>query len=112
MTFASDPALPAPSAALVISSDAGKILATNLSAQHGVVVSRDAQGRGTVSIQVPRVPMNKGRFRVGAYLMCEQGLHVYQWIDPVAHVQLHREGHDQGFWTIAGDWRSELPPRT
>jgi lipopolysaccharide transport system ATP-binding protein len=112
MTFASDPALPAPSAALVISSDAGKILATNLSAQHGVVVSRDAQGQGTVSIQVLRVPMNKGRFRVGAYLMCEQGLHVYQWIDPVAHVHLHREGHDQGFWTIAGAWRSELPPRT
>ncbi len=104
--FASDPALPAPTAALVISSDAGRILATQLSATSGRVMQRDVQGCGTAVVEVLRLPLNKGRFRVGAYVLCERGVHVYQWIDPVAHLNLHRDSHDQGYFVLAGQWSS------
>jgi lipopolysaccharide transport system ATP-binding protein len=106
--FASDPGLPAPTAALVISSDAGRILATHFSLASGIGLQRDAHGRGTAVIEVSRLPLNKGRFRVGAYVLCERGVHVYQWIDPVAHLNLHRDSHDQGYFMLAGNWSSAL----
>lgn len=103
--FRSDPQQPAPSAALVVSSDSGKILATHISANQGISFERDPTGSGTAEITVPGLPFNKGRYRIGAYLLCERGLHVYQWIDPVAHVQLHHTTHDQGTFLIQGQWK-------
>ena len=102
----SDPAQPAPSAALVLSSESGRILATHLACARGHVFARDSQGNGSAEICLPNIPFNKGRFRVGAYLMCERGIHVYQWIDPVAYIQLHHDGSDQGYFLIQADWSS------
>jgi lipopolysaccharide transport system ATP-binding protein len=104
--FRSDPAQPAPSAALVLSSESGRILATHLACARGHVFARDSRGNGSAEIRLANIPFNKGRFRVGAYLMCERGIHVYQWIDPVAYIQLHHDGSDQGYFLIEADWSS------
>ncbi|MEI6734305.1 MAG: ABC transporter ATP-binding protein [Comamonadaceae bacterium] len=104
--FRSDPAQPAPSAALVLSSESGRILATHLACARGHVFARDNLGNGSAEIRLENIPLNKGRFRVGAYLMCERGIHVYQWIDPVAYIQLHHDGSDQGYFLINADWSS------
>ncbi len=104
--FRSDPAQPAPSAALVLSSESGRILATHLACARGHVFARDEQGSGSAEICLENIPLNKGRFRVGAYLMCERGIHVYQWIDPVAYIQLHHDGSDQGYFLIEAKWSS------
>lgn len=109
IAFSSDPLLPSPSASLVISSDGGRILATHFATSQGLVMSRNALGEGVAQIRVPNLPLNKGRFRIGAYLLCEKGVHVYQWIDPVAHVNMHRESHDQGYWLLSGEWSSPSP---
>ena len=69
-------------------------------------MQRNAQGEGVATVQIQNIPFSKGRYRVGAYLMCEKGLHVYEWIDPTAHIQLHRDGHDQGFFVLEGSWSS------
>ena len=102
--FRSDPTQPAPSAALVLSSESGRILATHLACERGHVFDRDAQGKGSAEVRLDNILLNKGRFRVGAYLMCERGIHVYQWIDPVAYIQLHHDGSDQGYFLIHADW--------
>lgn len=107
--FASDPLLPSPTAALVISSDSGRILATHIGATQHLVMQRNAQGEGVATVQINHIPLSKGRYRVGAYLMCEKGVHVYEWIDPAAHIQLNREGHDQGFFVLEGSWSSRKP---
>jgi lipopolysaccharide transport system ATP-binding protein len=107
--FASDALLPSPTAALVISSDSGRILATHIGAAQGLAMQRNEQGEGVATVQVNNLPFSKGRFRVGAYLMCEKGVHVYEWIDPAAHIQLHRDGHDQGFFVLEGQWSSHKP---
>jgi len=108
--FRSDPTQPAPSAALVLSSESGRILATHLACARGVVFGRDEHGNGSAEIRLENIPLNKGRFRVGAYLMCERGIHVYQWIDPVAYIQLHRDGSDQGYFLLKAKWSSGPTP--
>lgn len=109
--FSSDPRLAAPTAALVLSSDGGRILATSFSLANKAVLTRDAHGNGTARVSLEKIALNKGRFRVGAYLLCERAIHVYQWIDPVAHVNLHHEGHEQGFFIIDATWR-QAPQET
>ena len=104
--FRSDPTQPAPSAALVLSSESGRILATHLACARGHVFARDERGSGSAEICLENIPLNKGRFRVGAYLMCERGIHVYQWIDPIAYIQLHHDGSDQGYFLIKAQWTS------
>jgi len=110
--FLSDPAQPAPSAALVLSSESGRILATHLACARGHLFDRDQQGNGSAEISIANIPLNKGRFRVGAYLMCERGIHVYQWIDPIAYIQLHNDGSDQGYFLLKAKWASGPTPAT
>lgn len=100
----SDPALPAPTAAVVLSSESGRILATQFSLGSGRPLTRDRQGRATAVFECDHLPFNKGRYRVGAYILCERGIHVYQWIDPVAHINLHRDTLDLGFFVWSGRW--------
>ncbi|MFP5462456.1 MAG: ATP-binding cassette domain-containing protein [Gammaproteobacteria bacterium] len=107
--FDSDPALPAVSAAVVLSSEGGRILASHLSLESGEPLARDAQGRGTARVTLERVPLNKGRYRVGAYLLCERGFHVYQWVDPVAHLNLHGDRAMPGYFLLDARWRGDGP---
>jgi lipopolysaccharide transport system ATP-binding protein len=102
--FKSDPLQPAPSAALVLSTEGGRILTTHLSSADHAQFARDPAGNGVAEIRVDNIPLNKGRFRVGAYLLCEKGSHVYQWIDPVAHLQLDHAGLNQGYFLINAKW--------
>jgi lipopolysaccharide transport system ATP-binding protein len=102
--FKSDPSQPAPSAALVLSTEGGRILTSHLSSAGPVQFARDPAGNGVAEIRVDNIPLNKGRFRVGAYLLCEKGSHVYQWIDPVAHLQLDHAGFNQGYFLMNAKW--------
>ena len=102
--FLSDPRMPAPSAAIVLSSDAGRILTSNFSKENKTIFLRDAAGNGTAKVTIENIALNKGRFRVGAYLTCERGMHVYQWMDPIAHINLYHEGVEPGFFLINASW--------
>ena len=104
--FLSDPLIPAPTAALVFSSESGRILGSCLSSSQGVVFTRSPSGHGMAHITIERVPLNKGRYRVGVYLFCENGLHGYAMADPVAHIQLEHAGFEQGALLLDGAWKS------
>lgn len=105
--FSSDPGLPTPSAALVLSTENGKILASCLSHTQGVVFPRSATGAGVARITIDRIPLNKGRYRVGAYLFCERGLHGYGMADPAAYIQLSHGGHEPGAYLLNGTWQGK-----
>ena len=102
--FVSDPELPTPTAALVISSESGKILGSCMSFTQGVVFGRGPEGAGVARVKIDRVALNKGRYRIGAYLFCERGLHGYGMADPVAHITLHHAGVEQGAFLLNGSW--------
>ncbi len=104
VAFTSDPKIPTPTAALVFSSENGKILGSSISHTQGLVFERSAYGEGVARITLDRIPLNKGRYRVGVYLFCENGLHGYAMADPVAHIQLSHPGVEQGTLLLAGTW--------
>lgn len=104
--FLSDPGMPCPSAAIVLSSDSGRILTSNLATTKKTVFVRDTAGNGTAKVTINKIPLNKGRYRVGAYLTCERSMHVYQWMDPVAHINLHHPGTEPGFFLTNANWES------
>jgi len=108
--FSSDPALPTPTAAVVISSDSGKILGSCISHTQGVVFERGPDGVGVGRVRIERIPMNKGRYRVGAYLLCERGVHAYEMADPAATIELEHPGGEQGAYLLHGAWASGLRP--
>lgn len=102
--FASDPKIAAPTAALVFSSESGKILGSSISCTQGLVFDRSASGTGKARFTIDRIPLNKGRYRVGVYLFCENGLHGYAMADPIVHIQLVHPGVEQGALLIDGAW--------
>lgn len=102
--FVSDPELPTPTGAVVLSSESGKILGSSLSFTQGVVFARSPEGTGVARVRIDRIPLNKGRYRVGAYLFCERGLHGYGMVDPVAYITLHHAGAEQGAYLLNGAW--------
>jgi lipopolysaccharide transport system ATP-binding protein len=55
-------------------------------------------------ITIDSIPLNKGRNRVGAYLLCERGFHVYEMADPAAFITLDHPGAEQGTQLLDGAW--------
>ncbi|WP_313074013.1 ABC transporter ATP-binding protein [Melaminivora sp.] len=94
---------PQPRAAVVISSDSGKIIGSAFSAP-GDIATQDPQGNARIRFDMPRVALNKGRYRVGIYLLCRDARYVYQWVDPFAHIELKAQGSHQGPWLMPGEW--------
>ena len=97
------PEEPSPRAAVVLSSDTGRILGSALSPE-GAFAPDGPQGRGRLRFEWHQPPLNRGRYRVGVYLLCHEGRFVYAWSDPHAHVQVEREGPHQGAWVLPGQW--------
>ncbi|WP_338820929.1 polysaccharide ABC transporter ATP-binding protein [Acidovorax temperans] len=96
---------PHPRAAVVISSESGKIIGSGY-CDDGVISAYDEEGHAQISYVLNQLPLNKGRYRIGVYLLCHQGRYVYEWMDPLAHIELESEGKHQGPWMLAGTWSS------
>lgn len=94
---------PHPRAAVVISSDTGKIIGSTF-CEAGAVQAHDAQGNASIRFMLPRLPLNKGRYRVGIYLLSADGRFVYEWQDPFAHIELQSSSVHQGPWLMPGEW--------
>ncbi len=99
---------PHPRAALVISSDTGKIIGSTFCGA-GAVRAHDAQGNASIRFTLPRLPLNKGRYRVGIYLLSADGRFVYEWQDPFAHIELQSSSVHQGPWLMPGEWSAPVP---
>lgn len=100
---------PEPRAAVVISSDSGKIIGSTFS-EPGAIRVTNAQGYAHITFRLSQIPLNKGRYRVGIYLLCAHARYVYEWIDPFAHINLSAQGNNQGPWLMPGQWLSPDTP--
>lgn len=99
---------PHPRAAVVLSSESGRIIGSSLSAP-GAICARDARGHARIAFELERIPLNRGRYRVGVYLLCHQGRYVYEWVDPFTRLDLSSTGSEQGPWLMGGRWSAETP---
>ncbi|MBS7350331.1 MAG: ABC transporter ATP-binding protein [Comamonas sp.] len=100
---------PQPRAAVVISSDSGKIIGSTFS-NPGAITSQHPNGHAHIRFSLAQLPLNKGRYRVGVYLLCAHARYVYEWVDPFAHINLSAQGSEQGPWLMPGSWQQQPPP--
>jgi lipopolysaccharide transport system ATP-binding protein len=103
MDIQASPEEPSPRAAVVISSDSGRIIGTSVSPP-GLFTPAGSDGRGSLAFRLPELPLNHGRYRVGVYLLCSMARFVYVWSDPHVHIQVGHQGPHQGPWIIPGQW--------
>ena len=103
--FASDPALPSPVVAVTINGPDGRILASSSTHADGLVLPRDETGRGTASIEFPKIPLLKGEYFVWVYLLSENGIHIYDTASNVATLHFSQQTLEQGMVTLAHSWQ-------
>ena len=103
--FTSDPALPSPVVAVTINGPDGRILASSSTLADGLVLARDESGRGTASIEFPKMPLLKGEYFVWVYLLSENGIHIYDTASNVATLHFSQETLEQGMVSLAHSWQ-------
>jgi lipopolysaccharide transport system ATP-binding protein len=104
--FASDTALPPPVVAVTIHAPDGRTIASSSTQADHLELVRDATGRGTATLEFPKIPLLKGEYYVGAYLLSENGIHVYDAAANVATLHFSQESLEQGVVSLPHQWRS------
>jgi len=104
--FASDPALPSPVVAVTLHSSDGRTIASSSTQADGLVLERDPAGRGTATIEFPKIPLLKGEYYIGVYLLSEDGIHVYDGAANVATLHFSQKTLEQGVVSLPRSWQS------
>jgi lipopolysaccharide transport system ATP-binding protein len=81
-------------------------VASNSTQADGLVLERDAFGRGSATIAFPKIPLLKGEYFIGAYLLSENGIHVYDGAANVATLHFSQDHLEQGIVSLAHTWNS------
>lgn len=107
VSFASDPVLPSPVVAVTLNAPDGRTVTSSSTHADGLVVERDANGRGTAMIEFPAIPLLKGEYFVWVYLLSEDGIHVYDTAGNVATLHFSQKSLEQGLVSLSHDWRTK-----
>jgi len=105
VVFASDPQLPPPVVAVTLNAPDGRFLASSSTQSDGLVLLRDTFGRGTAAITFPRIPLLKGEYFVGVYLLSENGIHVYDTAANFATLHFTQDTLEQGVVSLPHAWQ-------
>lgn len=105
--FDSDPALPTPTAGITIDLPNKMALTCAIARSDGIVLQRDAQGRGRASIDFPRIPLRKGQYHIGVYLGSENAVHVYDNALAIATLQVDDILPEPGLVTLPHHWHAQ-----
>jgi lipopolysaccharide transport system ATP-binding protein len=106
LQFDSDPALPPPVVGVTL--DYGTLLAVTcaVSRSDGVMIERDAMGRGEATLSFPQLALRKGEYLIGVYLGCENALHIYDSANGVATIEVEDSLPEPGLVSLPHSWRS------
>jgi lipopolysaccharide transport system ATP-binding protein len=104
--FASDSQLPPPVVAVTLHASDGRTIASSSTQADGLVLVRDTDGRGTATIEFPNIPLLKGEYSVGAYLLSENGIHIYDGAANVATLHFSQTSLEQGVVSLPHAWQS------
>jgi lipopolysaccharide transport system ATP-binding protein len=98
--------LPLPSLGIAFTGGDGRILSSVGSVNDGLVLQIDSQGIGSATVEFPEFPLLKGNYNIDIYLMCEQGLHVYEAITQAAELNVEQQGLARGIVNMPHAWKS------
>jgi len=106
--FQADPTLPSPSLGVTLSGSHGRPVTSASSLHDGIELKMDEQGQGSVCLNFPRLPLLRGHYWVNVYLMCEQGLHMYERAERVAELDIDQNGPELGVVSLPRSWLSVM----
>jgi lipopolysaccharide transport system ATP-binding protein len=104
LRFRSDPTLPCPSVAIMLTDMASRPIASAGTHNDGIVLQRDSSGGGQAKVVFPGLPLLKGEYWVYAFLMCENGIHFYEYANMVARLHVRQQGLELGVVTLPHHW--------
>jgi lipopolysaccharide transport system ATP-binding protein len=104
VAFASDPALPAPGVGIIVTTTDGRAISSTSTIADGIVIDRDAQGCGTATLELPALPLLRGRYLLAIYLLSEDGLLVYEELPHAAELLVHSGGPELGYVLLPRRW--------
>lgn len=103
--FDSDPAIPTPTAGMTFELPNTMILSSVVSRTDGVALTRDAQGRGTATIEFEAPPLRKGEYHIGAYLGSENAIHLYSEAPRICLLTVTDARPEPGLVELPHRWR-------
>ncbi|MEW6036732.1 MAG: ABC transporter ATP-binding protein [Pseudomonadota bacterium] len=102
--FESDPALPPPSIGLTITGANGWAVTSASTSNDGLALARRSDGSGEVKLVFPQFSLLKGGYWVNVFLLCEQGIHLYDRVEHAAELQVVQESLEQGVVSLPRRW--------
>lgn len=108
--FDSDPALPPPAAGVTIEVGTVIVLASVVSRTDGVVLERDAAGRGRATVHFDALPLRKGEYYVSAYLGSEDAIHIYSEAGRIAAIEVRDTHPEPGVVSLPHRWELAQGP--
>lgn len=103
--FVSDPDLPCPSIAAGFMWQDGRVVASAATHFEEFAVARKPDGSGSVSLLFPKLPLLRGRYWASVYLLCENGVHVYDYANFVAEIEVSQDNLEQGVVSLPHIWQ-------
>lgn len=110
VAFNADPALPAPTLGYEIQTDIGQTVTSGATLIDGVLLDRDSAGNGLVRLEIPRLPLLRGRYFISLYLGCERMLHLYDHALACVELEVRQRGLERGLVQLPHAWRSVAGP--
>lgn len=90
---------------VVINGFNGIPLTSASSLNDGVILSKNNEGQVHVELYFPNLRLLKGHYTVDVFLLCDQGIHVYEHIRSLAELVVHQTGPELGVVTLPHSWR-------
>ncbi len=106
VSFVSDPAVPCPTVAVTLHAMDGRMLTSAATWEDHVTLQRTLNGSGEISIVFEQLPLLKGEYLISVYLLCEQGIHLYDSANGVATLRVQQEGRLQGYFAVPHTWQA------
>jgi lipopolysaccharide transport system ATP-binding protein len=104
--FRADPALPNPVIALGIDDASGRTIASASTKIDHFAFTVNAEGVGHVQIAFPNLALLKGKYAITLFLICEQGIHVYDQAINYLSLEVSQEGLEQGVVSLEHVWQA------
>jgi lipopolysaccharide transport system ATP-binding protein len=98
--------MPEPSVAVAIMTADGRCVTSSSTLVAGLSIQMRPDGRGQVTWMINALPLLKGEYFFDVYLMCERGLHVYEFVQRAADLRVDQLGLEQGLVCFPHTWES------
>ena len=98
--------MPIPSLGIILVGGNGWAIASTSSLDDGLRFERTADEQYTASVTFPKLAFLKGSYWVNVFLLCEQGIHVYDRAERVAEIDVVQNCRELGVVTLPRKWEN------